>query len=149
MFAACLQLFARVNDGVDTSGLKARWKYDDDDGVRIINKIIEICVSTLFEKSIKSLEVGAVSTSLMLRCRKTGELVFRFLLMMILEAPCCVKLVAMLEGPLNVLEEVEGDELEVVEGVLEMVEEELEMVEGELLVVEEVVEHFDWKFEVA
>ena len=100
--------------------------------------------------------MGAVSTSLMLRCRKAGELVFRFLLMMILEAPCCVKLVAMLEGPLNVLEEVEGDELEVVEGVLEMVEEELEMVEeellvveGELLVVEEVVEHFDWKFEVA
>ena len=90
----------------------------------------------------------------MLRCRKTGELVFRFLLMMILEAPCCVKLVVMLEGPLNVLEEVEEDELEVVEGVLEMVEEELEMVEeellvveGELLVVEEVVEHFDWKFE--
>ena len=30
-----------------------------------------------------------------------------------------------------------------------MVEEELEMVEGELLVVEEVVEHFDWKFEAA
>ena len=86
--------------------------------------------------------MGAVSTSLMLRCRKAGELVFRFLLMMILEAPCCVKLVAMLEGPLNVLEEVEQDELE-------MVEEELEVVEEELLVVEEVVEHFDWKFEVA
>ena len=47
------------------------------------------------------------------------------------------------------LEEVEEDELEVVEGVPEMVEEELEMVEGELLVVEEVVEHFDWKFEAA